>query len=455
MILQRLRDKIEPHLHKGQAGFRPSHCCQQHTLAVAQLFSVFRKSHNQLSLAFLDFSKAFDSISRSKLKALLHAWGVSAKITSAIFGLWDGQLISLRGAEHLGTITPDVGVLQGDTLSPFLFLLVIDVILRKLPSGNGVACVKPSVIYQTKGHYLNALAYADDILLMAEDEATIQSLFSLVEKEGASFGLRINLAPGKTEILDVSGGPCTIRTATGETVRHTQEYIHLGVVTGNWKKDFKRRKKQAWKILVSFRWLWKSNAPMDMKRGVARRLIDCILLYGAFTYPHSDTMLKMIHQAHARMLRYALNTPVDFRNFNHLSTEGVYSNTPYITTVLTGMELASIGHWARDYRLRGIHHPVIDALCFKTERIKGARGHSRSNPANDIAALCHLVTIDEVLEIACDRRAWRHIRRCAVIEAANKTQKNDQSTSRKERKTTQSRLVAYRHCSVMGRRDRF
>ena len=134
-------------------------------------------------------------------------------------------------------------------------------------------------------------------------------------------------------------------------------------------------------------------------------------------------MLKMIHQAHARMLRYALNTPVDFRNFNHLSTEGVYSNTPYITTVLTGMELASIGHWARDYRLRGIHHPVIDALCFKTERIKGARGHSRSNPANDIAALCHLVTIDEVLEIACDRRAWRHIRRCAVIEAANKTQK--------------------------------
>ena len=282
--------------------------------------------------------------------------------------------------------------------------------------------MSPSIIHRTKGHFLNALAYADDILLMAEDEKTLQSLFSVVESVGAAFGLRINHGAGKTEILDVCGGPCKIVTAAGEIVRHTNEYVHLGVITGNWRKDFSRRKRQAWRVLVSFRWLWKSGAPVSFKRSIARRLIDCILLYGAYTYPKTDNALLMLHQAHARMLRYALNMPINFKTFMHVPTEEVYGDTPYITAVLVGMELSAVGHWARDYALRHIHHPVIEALCIKTQRVKNARGHCRSTPAEDIATMCHFDTIDEVLEAACKRKMWKRIRSCAIVETCRQTQ---------------------------------
>ena len=82
-------------------------------------------------LTFVDFSKVFGSIHRGKLMEILKAYGIPAKIVDAIDILYEDT--------EAQVITPDdtdffrilAGVLQDDTLAPFLFIIALDYALRE------------------------------------------------------------------------------------------------------------------------------------------------------------------------------------------------------------------------------------------------------------------------------------------------------------------------------------
>lgn len=84
------------------------------------------------------------------------------------------------------------GVRQGDPVSPLMFNLVIDKLLDELPDFIGIKIGKIM---------MNALAFADDLILMAETVTGLQTLISQAEEFLASSGLRIN--PGKSFTLSM------------------------------------------------------------------------------------------------------------------------------------------------------------------------------------------------------------------------------------------------------------
>ena len=94
--------------------------------------------------------------------------------------------------EGLGGIDVAQGVLQGDTLAPFLFVCVIDAILRSLPKEKGVK------IGQNLFHF--SLAYADDICLMTSSCDDMQHLFSVFESTALCYGLKLNFGKGENRI---------------------------------------------------------------------------------------------------------------------------------------------------------------------------------------------------------------------------------------------------------------
>ena len=81
-----------------------------------------------LSIAFVDFSKAFDSVTFAAVRAALEAFRVPQNMIDAIFNCYKmhTQTIPEVGA----TWQVETGVLQGDTLAPFLFVLLLDCILE-------------------------------------------------------------------------------------------------------------------------------------------------------------------------------------------------------------------------------------------------------------------------------------------------------------------------------------
>ena len=79
----------------------------------------------QAVLVFVDFSKAFDSIHRGKMEEILLAYGIPVETVNAIMILYKNTAAIVRLPDG-DTFNITGGVLQGDTVAPFLFIICLD-----------------------------------------------------------------------------------------------------------------------------------------------------------------------------------------------------------------------------------------------------------------------------------------------------------------------------------------
>ena len=128
LLLNRIVPEVDPLLRKNQNGFRRGRSTLSQILSIRRILEECRKYNKEVTLCFVDFRKAFDSISREKMFEILHLYGIPQKIIEAIRIMYcnttatDGETKSFE---------IKAGVLQGNTLAPFLFIIVLDYILRK------------------------------------------------------------------------------------------------------------------------------------------------------------------------------------------------------------------------------------------------------------------------------------------------------------------------------------
>ena len=84
-------------------------------------------------MTFIDFKKAFDSIHRGKMMRILKAYEIlPPNLLQSIERMYTNtkaKVISPDGETEMFDIT--TGVLQGDTLAPFLFIILLDYAMRK------------------------------------------------------------------------------------------------------------------------------------------------------------------------------------------------------------------------------------------------------------------------------------------------------------------------------------
>ena len=147
MLLNHIRPEIDPILRKNQNGFRQNRSTTGQILTIRRIIEGVRLKNLPATLLFVDFAKAFDSIHRGKMKNILSAYGIPTETVEAIMILYretrsmvrspDGDtpyMVYFVYFEVYFEIT--TGVLQGDTLAPFLFIICLDYVLRKSPDDN-------------------------------------------------------------------------------------------------------------------------------------------------------------------------------------------------------------------------------------------------------------------------------------------------------------------------------
>ena len=128
----------------------------------------------------------------------------------------------------------DKGVRQGYILSPCLFNLYAEYIMRNAGLEEAQAGIK------TAGRNINNLRYADGITLLAESEEELKSFLMKVKEESEEVGLKLNIL--KTKIM--ASGPITSWQIDGETVETVSDFI-LGrskiTADGDCSHEIKRR----------------------------------------------------------------------------------------------------------------------------------------------------------------------------------------------------------------------
>ena len=131
------------------------------------------KGKELLYACFIDYSKAFETVNHEQLISSLSGTEVDDNDIAVIAHLYWQQMTRIRNGSDLNEpVKIKRGVRQGCVLSPVMFILYTQHIFRKTNHIPGV---------KINGHHINNSRYADDTVLIAEDEASLQDLVTAVK----------------------------------------------------------------------------------------------------------------------------------------------------------------------------------------------------------------------------------------------------------------------------------
>ena len=195
MLLNRKRPILDEKLRTNQNGFRPGRSTLAQILTLRRIIERVKSKTLPEVMIFVDFHKAFDSIHRGKLMEILKAYGIPLETVNAISLLYKNttaKVISPDGDTSFFQI--HAGVLQGDTLAPYLFIIAVDYAMRTAIS-NSDDCGFTLEKAKSRRHpalWVTDIDYADGIALLSDSVDKAEKLLHNVEMAAKLIGLHIN-----------------------------------------------------------------------------------------------------------------------------------------------------------------------------------------------------------------------------------------------------------------------
>ena len=246
----------------------------------------FRKP---LILAFIDYEKAFDSLHRDTLWKILYHYGFPEKYVNIIRAIHHKSRCKVNvDGDLTEEFSVNSGVLQGNVLSPFLFAVAMDYIMKITIRDRNEG------IDWKDGAKLCDLEYADDAVLFTHTEADLQTLLNRLEVNSKGLGSSINKS--KTEIMHNQFSPIPRLTLENEEIKISEEFKYLGTIitnNGSLEKEFNTRIQRAHQTMGRLHKIWKSNRlSIHTKIRLYTCLVRSVLLYGYESWYDNETISK-------------------------------------------------------------------------------------------------------------------------------------------------------------------
>nr|KAG5686071.1 hypothetical protein BaRGS_030686 [Batillaria attramentaria] len=313
ILLERMREAVDPMLRDQQAGFRRNRSCADQIASLRIIVEQSLEWNSPLYINFIDYEKAFDSVDREALWKLLRHYGVPGKIISLIQCTYQDMSCRIAHAGQLSeSFEVKTGVRQGCLLSPFLFLLVIDWIMKTTTAG------RKNGIQWTLWTQLDDLDFADDLALLSHSHSQMQDKTTRLEATSAGTGLKINRK--KTELMKINTTANTPVTVGGEPIREVESFVYLGSVVdgqGGTDRDVTARIGKARAAMVMLKNVWASKVvSIRTKLRIFNSNVKSVLLYGCETWRTTKTMQQKIQTFLNTCLRRIFNIrwPEKIRN---------------------------------------------------------------------------------------------------------------------------------------------
>lgn len=188
---RRISTTLENVTRDNQAAYRPGRSCIDHINTLRIIIEQSVEWQSPLFLIFIDFEQAFDSIHRETMWQILSSYGIPRRLLNIIMAL---QRETKCRIIHRGNLrewfTIQSGIKQGCVLSPLLFLLVLDWVMRKTN-------VQSNGIQWTITARLDDLDFAHNICLLAHAGRDMETKWNRLIHYGKQVGLNLNSKKNK------------------------------------------------------------------------------------------------------------------------------------------------------------------------------------------------------------------------------------------------------------------
>lgn len=170
------------YIHTGQRGFQPGKNTMENVWILSQILDMAQRTNSYTVASFVDFRDAFTSVEHGVLEMALELAGASDNFQKLFCSIYSKASIQIRiGSGTTNPVPVGKGILQGCPLSPTLFVLGLEILLKwiELPTrcretsikANGEAWVHPGILIRQKQRdieevRINPLAFADDVALV-------------------------------------------------------------------------------------------------------------------------------------------------------------------------------------------------------------------------------------------------------------------------------------------------
>jgi len=300
-----------------------------HVYTLKTIIELYLCQGRRLFCAFVDYKKAFDSIDRVTLWKKLVTNCITGNFLNVVKSMYSSVKSCIKyNGETSEYFAADRGLRQGENLSPILFSMFLNDIENFFMDRDS-----PNLSYienlnnncdATLDELLNMfiILYADDTVILAEDEKALQEQLNLLCEYCTQNSLSVNI--DKTKIMVFARSKCRIKKLPsftyGEIVLElVEDYLYLGVKF-NWNGSFVKAKKYMFdKALKAMFCIIEKGRRLSLPIDVMFKLFDTcvspILMYGCEVWGYENVdILESLHSLFCKVLmkvtKYSHNLPV-------------------------------------------------------------------------------------------------------------------------------------------------
>ena len=403
ILTERLKPWLEENVSEEQAGFRKDRSTVQQILSLRLMAEKARRKNKKIYSCFVDFKKAFDCIDQDITWAVLQSYGVNKKLIRLLKEINSNAQAAVRICGEYGTwFDTSRGTRQGDPISPCLFVMHLERALDKIKEEKGIS---------VNGTNTNYLCFADDIVLLEENEEKLENTLKILINEGSKYGLSINLDKTKAMVFGEKETSKKI-TVEGAQLENVQNFTYLGTIMSqdlNCKHEITCRIAKALSILKSMDKIWKSKSiKLSTKLNVLKTCVFSSMLYGCETWvltkEYEKKILAFERKCYRKILRICWTQKVSNENlYRRIQVkENLMQNIIQRKLRLFG----HICHMNNDRRIK--------TLMFRMIEGKNKKGRPNREWIDDVVKWCGR-TVKELYHAALDKQHWNNIVNMAKV----------------------------------------
>lgn len=327
--IQKYADEYEV-IDGCQAGFRKGYSTTDNIFILHQLIELACKSKHKLHCAFIDLKQAFDRVWRDGLWEKLMKYHINGKCLRIIQNMYSNiKSCVLVNNCKTDFFISNIGVRQGENLSPFLFSIFLNDLEEFFRSRNatGIECkehhLDDSLVLYLK---IFLLLYADDTVILSNSADGLQNSLNVYDEYCDIWKLTVNQSKSKVIIFSKRSQPNITFTLSGIALETVREYKYLGVLFCSNNSFFSMKKyiaeqgtRAVYSLLSKAR---NMHLPIDLQIELFDKLVKPILLYGCEVWGFGN--VTVIERVQLKFLKHALNIKNSTPNYIVYGEVGVY-----------------------------------------------------------------------------------------------------------------------------------